>query len=203
MYVCMCIYIYIYISEVISKYSNCHSHRREPQKSQLYIYLNLVLRIIVSRRIILPACNTDDKSPLVYIRCNQCTHTYTYTKIPFTNPASQLATEYVPLYKTTKASLIFDFFIWRNNPQWVRASTFTRFLDHTQRRTKVGRTPLDEWSARRRNLCLTTHNTHDRQTSMPPLEFEPAFSAGERPLGQAWCLIVINIIILKELPWKV
>jgi len=46
--------------------------------------------------------------------------------------------------------------------QWTRASTFTRFLDHTQRRTTVGRTPLDEWSASRRDLYLTTHNIHDR-----------------------------------------
>jgi len=29
-------------------------------------------------------------------------------------------------------------------PKWARASSFTRFLDHTQRRTTVGRTPLDE-----------------------------------------------------------
>ena len=29
-------------------------------------------------------------------------------------------------------------------PQWARVSSFTRFLDHTQRRTTVGRTPLDE-----------------------------------------------------------
>ena len=29
-------------------------------------------------------------------------------------------------------------------PQWARASSFTKFLDHTQRRTAVGRTPLDE-----------------------------------------------------------
>jgi len=28
---------------------------------------------------------------------------------------------------------------------------------------------------------LTTHNTHIRQTSMPPEEFEPTISAGERP----------------------
>jgi len=42
------------------------------------------------------------------------------------------------------------------------------FLDHTQRRTSVGRTPLDEWSARHRDLYLKTHNTHNRQTSMPP-----------------------------------
>jgi hypothetical protein len=29
-------------------------------------------------------------------------------------------------------------------PQWARASSFTRFIDYTQRRTTVGRTPLDE-----------------------------------------------------------
>ena len=50
------------------------------------------------------------------------------------------------------------------------------FLDHTQRRSTVGRTPLDEWSARRRDLHLTTHNTHNRQTSMPPVGFEPTLS---------------------------
>jgi hypothetical protein len=33
----------------------------------------------------------------------------------------------------------------------------TRFRDYTQRRATVGRTPLDKWSARRRDLYLTTH----------------------------------------------
>ena len=56
-----------------------------------------------------------------------------------------------------------------------------RFLYHTQQRTTVGRIPPDEWPARRRDLYLTTHNTHNRQTSMPPLEFEPTISEGERP----------------------
>jgi len=28
---------------------------------------------------------------------------------------------------------------------------------------------------------MTTHNNHNRQTSMPPVEFEPTISAGERP----------------------
>jgi len=46
-------------------------------------------------------------------------------------------------------------------PQWARASSFTRFLDHTQRRTTVGTTPLDKWSARRRDLYLITPNTHN------------------------------------------
>ena len=40
---------------------------------------------------------------------------------------------------------------------------FLMFLDHTQRRSTVGRNPLDEWSARRRDLYLTTHDTHNRQ----------------------------------------
>ena len=61
-------------------------------------------------------------------------------------------------------------------PQWARVSSFTRFLDHTQRRTTL---PLDEWSARRRDLYLTTHHTHKRQTSMLPVGLEPTFWAGE------------------------
>jgi hypothetical protein len=47
-------------------------------------------------------------------------------------------------------------------PHWARASSFTNFLDHTQRRATISRTPLDEWSYRRRDLYLKTHNTHDR-----------------------------------------
>jgi len=43
------------------------------------------------------------------------------------------------------------------------------------------RTPLDEGSARRRDLYLTTHNTHNRQNSMPPAGFEPTISEGECP----------------------
>ena len=57
---------------------------------------------------------------------------------------------------------------------------FLMCLDHTQRRSTVGRTPLDEWSARRRDLYLTTHDTHNRQISMPAVGFEPKISAGER-----------------------
>ena len=49
----------------------------------------------------------------------------------------------------------------------------------------VGRTPLDEGSARRRDFCLTTHSTHNRQTSMIPAEFEPTISAFERPQTDA------------------
>ena len=70
-----------------------------------------------------------------------------------------------------------SFFLLAQQPPWARASSFTRFLDHTQRRITVGRPPLDEWSARRRDLYLTTQNTHNRQTSMSPVGFEPTISA--------------------------
>ena len=81
------------------------------------------------------------------------------------------------------------------------------FLDHTQRRSTVGRTPLDEWSARRRDLYLTTHDTHNRQISMPPVGFEPTISAGERlsilnmlytlcfSLQNAFCFIMLPFLV--------
>ena len=75
--------------------------------------------------------------------------------------------------------LLFRF--WHSSPHWAMASSFTRFLDYTRRRTTVGRTPLDELSARRRDLYLTTHKTNNRQIFMPPVGFEPTISAGERP----------------------
>ena len=72
-------------------------------------------------------------------------------------------------------------FLWPCDPKRAMVSSFLSFLDHKQRRITVGRTPLDEWSARRRYLYLTTHNTHNRHTSMPPVGFEPTISSSERP----------------------
>ena len=81
------------------------------------------------------------------------------------------------------------FFLWHYGPTRAMASSFLRFLDHTRWRITVGRTPLDEWSARRRDLYLKTHNNHNRQISMLPVGFEPTIWAGERPqtyaLGRA------------------
>ena len=57
---------------------------------------------------------------------------------------------------------------------------FLMFLDHTQRRTTVGRTPLDECSTRSRDFYLTTHDNHNRQITMPPMGLEPTILAGER-----------------------
>ena len=43
----------------------------------------------------------------------------------------------------------------------------------TLRHTTLGKTPLEEWSARRKGLYLTTHNTHKREAFMPSAEFNP------------------------------
>ena len=87
---------------------------------------------------------------------------------------------------SVRAFLCYLLFVcfWRNSPQWARASSFTRFLDHT-RHTTVGRTPLDEWSARRRDLYLITRNTHNRHPcprwrSNPPSQQ----ASGRRPTPQ-------------------
>jgi len=59
-------------------------------------------------------------------------------------------------------------------PTRSRAPTFMGLLHHTQRRTTVGCTPPDELSARHRYHHLTTHYTHNRQSSMTQVGFEPA-----------------------------
>jgi hypothetical protein len=60
-------------------------------------------------------------------------------------------------------------FLTRQPPSGSGSPQSWGFLDHTQRRTTVSRTPLDESSARRRDLYLTMHKHHKRQTSMPPV----------------------------------
>ena len=55
--------------------------------------------------------------------------------------------------------LLYWVFLWSNSPTRARAASFLRFLDHTQWSTTVGRTPLDEGSALRRDPRLTTHTT--------------------------------------------
>jgi hypothetical protein len=55
------------------------------------------------------------------------------------------------------------YFLWRCS-QTRSTPSFLRFLEHSQRCTTVGRTPLDKWSGRGRYLCLTTQ--HSKQTNI-------------------------------------
>jgi len=43
-----------------------------------------------------------------------------------------------------------------------RLPIFEAWWSRSVRHTTVGKTPLDEWSARRKDLYLTTHITHKR-----------------------------------------
>jgi hypothetical protein len=65
--------------------------------------------------------------------------------------------------------LLLLLFYWLLQPTLrVLASTVLRFRDHTQGHTAVGRTPLDEWSARRRDLYVT-NTQHSQQTNIHAL----------------------------------
>jgi hypothetical protein len=68
------------------------------------------------------------------------------------------------------------------------------------RHTTLGRTPLPKWSARRRDLYLTTHNTQKRQTSMPLTEFEPTTPASKWPQTHALDHAATRIGGLQILP---
>ena len=57
-------------------------------------------------------------------------------------------------------SLSGTIFFWHKSlPVGQDLLKFVRFLDHTQRRTTVGRTPLHQWLARRKYFYLTIHNS--------------------------------------------
>jgi hypothetical protein len=62
-----------------------------------------------------------------------------------------------------------------------RCRSFCFSLGHAQTHTTVGRTPLDEGSARRRDLYLTIKTPYKRQTSMRPVGFETTIPASARP----------------------
>jgi hypothetical protein len=77
------------------------------------------------------------------------------------------------------------FFQWLDSPLGGLGRPIFRGFTITFRHTTLGRTPLDEGPARRRDLYLTTHNIHKRQTSMPSAGFEPTIPVSERPQTQA------------------
>ena len=116
-------------------------------------------------------------------------HLKTFLSIPITQKCQILSCD--TLVTNERYIYIFFFSPWRYTTHSgcvyftalyrALASSRTRLLDQTQRRVTVGRTPLNEWSVRLTDLYLTTHNTHNRQTSMPRVGFEPTIAAGERP----------------------
>jgi hypothetical protein len=58
-------------------------------------------------------------------------------------------------------------FLWRCCPSRAMASSFLRFIDHTQRRITFGRVSPVPSSTHRRDLWLTTHNTRRSRHPCP------------------------------------
>jgi len=80
----------------------------------------------------------------------------------------------------------FPFSSWLDSPSGTRPHSCRGFTI-TLRHITLGRTPLEVWSVRRRNIhWQRTHiHTHTRQQSMPQAEFELAIPATERPQTHA------------------
>ena len=102
----------------------------------------------------------------------------------------------VAVFSTWHRLAWYTFFSITQQPLLGQGSSLSRPHEHTLRHTTVGRTPLDEWSARRRDLYLTTHNTRNRQTLMPPAGFEPATPANEWPQTHALDQVATGIGLL-------
>ena len=88
----------------------------------------------------------------------------------------------------------FKFFFWGGGASTrfrVTASPYGVSRSRSDSPYSVGL--LDEWWVRRRDLYLTTHNTHKRETSMPPVRFEATISEGERPQTHAWDRAVTGV----------
>jgi hypothetical protein len=105
--------------------------------------------------------------------CNIYYSTYCFST------ATMVARTCLGVIRTLLVSLCYFLFCGTATQRGPMASSFLRFRDHTQLRTTVGRTPLDERPARRIDLYLTTDNTDKGQTSMPPVGFEPTVPASK------------------------
>jgi hypothetical protein len=78
-----------------------------------------------------------------------------------------------------------------SGPGPPRCWGFTITLGHTT----LSRTPLDDWSAWRIPFYLTAHNTHKRQTSIPPAEFEHCDPSKGAAADQSFRLCVVMLLV--------
>jgi len=92
-----------------------------------------------------------------------------------------LVQHFTTLLSRSVILLHFSFFRGSTWPRPPHCSCFEITLRHST----LGMTPLDEWSAHRRDLYLTTPNTPRLQIFMTPVRFEPAIPSSERPQTHA------------------
>jgi len=141
--------------------------------SELTFYIHFFFQIIVSfMTYVITRKATNNKKiwrmRLIY-RINKPTATHTHTNnmhywyffLCRCGPTQAMATSFMRSHTTTHHSR-YDY------PGRVISPSQRPLPDNTQhsQQTDIHRTPLDEWSARRRDLYLTTHDTHNRQISI-------------------------------------
>jgi hypothetical protein len=83
-------------------------------------------------------------------------------------------------------------------PSWTEPPLYRGFTI-TFRYITFVRTPLNEWSTRRKDLYLTTQNTHNR-LSCSRTGFEPAIAACKRPHSPALDSAATGLADLKLIP---
>ena len=94
------------------------------------------------------------------------------------------------------------FFLWHFDPILGHGLPLQGFVITLIGQTTLGRTPVNEWSAQCRELSLTTHNTHKRQTSMPPAGFKLTIPASKRTLTYTLDCMVTRISYTKPYCFK-
>jgi hypothetical protein len=76
-----------------------------------------------------------------------------------------------------------SFFLWKFYSNLGHGLLLRDFAITLFEHTTLGSTPLEEWSARRRDFYLTTHNAPKRETAMPTSGYESIIpeASGLRP----------------------
>ena len=92
---------------------------------------------------------------------------------------------YIYIYEILYSCLLFLLIVDVEGVRCTWLHLLTQKHTHTHTHTTIDRTSQDEGSARHRELYLTTHIVHKRQTVKAPDGIEPASAASERPQTQA------------------
>jgi len=130
-----------------------------------------------------------------------CFRPYLPSSLVITHPTvqryiDQAAVVFLFLLYSVLKNLLFllSFFLILTSFYLVTASAVSycytsHSMTHTHTHTH-SRTPLDDGSAHCKDLYLTTHNIHNRQTSTPPVEFEPVTPARAWPQTKVFLLAI-------------
>jgi hypothetical protein len=106
----------------------------------------------------------------MYVYIYLCIYLFTCLTTPATCQAHSITLHFTALTILNEVYKWIPFFFHGSSaPSGPRPPHFWAF-NTSLRHTTLGWTPLDDWSARRRDLYLTIHNTHNRQNFMPPGE---------------------------------